>query len=68
VSSWCHWDRGSSAPEFARFAIGRQRAAEYGLHVTFSTIPGTSGQIVFSQSPGVGTQVEYGDTIQLFMV
>jgi hypothetical protein len=36
--------------------------------VTFSTIPGTSGQIVFSQSPGVGTQVEYGDTIQLFMV
>jgi serine/threonine-protein kinase len=43
-------------------------ADEYGLHVTFSTIFGTSGQIVYSQSPGVGTTVEYGDTIQLFMV
>jgi len=58
------------APEFRSLSrsAAEDRAAEYGLHVTFSTIPGTSGQIVFSQSPGVGTQVEYGDTIQLFMV
>ncbi len=59
-----------AAPDFRSLSrsAAEDLAAEYGLHVTFSTIPGTSGQIVFSQSPGVGTQVEYGDTIQLFMV
>ena len=59
-----------AAPDFRSLSrsAAEDLAADYGLHVTFSTIPGTSGQIVFSQSPGVGTQVEYGDTIQLFMV
>ena len=59
-----------AAPDFRSLSrsAAEDLADEYGLHVTFSTIPGTSGQIVFSQSPGVGTQVEYGDTIQLFMV
>jgi serine/threonine-protein kinase len=59
-----------AAPDFRSLSrsAAEDLAAEYGLHVTFSTIPGTSGQIVWSQSPGVGTQVEYGDTIQLFMV
>jgi serine/threonine-protein kinase len=58
------------APDFRSLTReGAQALAdEYGLHVTFSTIFGTSGQIVYSQSPGVGTTVEYGDTIQLFMV
>ena len=58
------------APDFRSLSrsAAEALALEYGLHVTFSTIPGTSGQIVFSQSPGVGTTVQYGDTIQLFMV
>ena len=46
----------------------RRWRTEYGLHVTFSTLFGTSGQLVWSQSPGVGVTVQYGDTIQLFMV
>jgi beta-lactam-binding protein with PASTA domain len=43
-------------------------ADQYGLVVVFSTIPNTSGTIVFSQSPGVGAPVTYGDTITLYLV
>ena len=43
-------------------------ADQYGLILSFATVPGTSGGIVYSQSPGVGTVVRYGDTITLYMV
>jgi eukaryotic-like serine/threonine-protein kinase len=43
-------------------------ADQYGLNLTFSTVYGTSGTIVYSQSPGVNATVRYGDTITLFMV
>jgi eukaryotic-like serine/threonine-protein kinase len=58
------------APDFRSMSRENARALadQYGLHVTFSTLFGTSGQLVWSQSPGVGVTVQYGDTIQLFMV
>jgi serine/threonine-protein kinase len=43
-------------------------ADQYGLVVAFSTVPNTPGTIVFSQSPGVGATVTYGDTITLYLV
>jgi beta-lactam-binding protein with PASTA domain len=46
----------------------RALADQYGLVVVFSTIPNTSGTIVFSQSPGAGSTVTYGDTITLYLV
>jgi serine/threonine-protein kinase len=57
------------APDFSNLShdAAEALAAEYGLHVIFSTFPGTGGDAVFSQSPGVGWTVEYGDTIRLFM-
>jgi serine/threonine-protein kinase len=39
-----------------------------GLVLNFQTVPGTTGSVVFSQSPGVGVTVRFGDTITLFMV
>ncbi len=58
------------APDFRSMSRENAQALadQYGLHVTFSTLFGTSGQLVWSQSPGVGVTVQYGDTIQLFMV
>ena len=58
------------APDFRSMsrADAQALADQYGLHVTFSTLFGTSGQLVWSQSPGVGVTVQYGDTIPLFMV
>ena len=43
-------------------------ADQYGLVVAFSTVPNTSGTIVFSQNPGVGATVTYGDTVTLYLV
>ena len=57
------------APDFRSLSrsAAEDLADQYGLHVIFSTFPGTGGTAVFSQSPGVGWTVEYGDTIRLFM-
>ena len=44
----------------------RAKAADYGLKVTISTVPGTAGTIIISQVPTAGTTVRYGDTIALF--
>ena len=58
------------APDF----IGLSRDAatalgnEWGLVVDFQTIGTTSGTLVYSQNPGVGVLVRYGDTITLYMV
>ncbi len=41
---------------------------EWGLVVDFQTIGTTSGTLVYSQNPGVGVLVRYGDTITLYMV
>ena len=58
------------APNFGGLSkSGAQALADqYGLLLTFKTIPGTTGSVVYSQSPGVGVTVRYGDTISLFMV
>jgi serine/threonine-protein kinase len=58
------------APDF----IGLSRdaattlAAQWGLVPDFQTIGSTSGTLVYSQNPGVGVLVRYGDTITLYMV
>ena len=59
-----------SAPDFGGLSrtAAQSLADEYGLVLSFATVPGTSGGIVYSQSPGVGTVVRYGDTITLYMV
>jgi serine/threonine-protein kinase len=44
----------------------KAKAAEYGLHVTISVVPGTAGTVVISQVPAAGTTVRYGDTITLW--
>ena len=61
--------RSFPAPDFRSLSrtAAQDLADQYGLHVIFSTFPGTGGTAVFSQSPGVGWTVEYGDTIRLFM-
>jgi len=43
-------------------------ADSYGLKLDFKTVFGTSGSVVYSQSPGADTTVAYGDTITLYMV
>ena len=43
-------------------------ADEWGLALDFQTIGTTSGTLVYSQNPGVGVAVMYGDTITLYMV
>ena len=59
-----------SAPNF----IGLSRDAataladQWGLALDFQTIGTTSGTLVYSQNPGVGVTVTYGDTITLYMV
>jgi len=59
-----------SAPNF----IGLSRDAataladQWGLALDFQTIGTTSGTLVYSQNPGVGVTVRYGDTITLYMV
>jgi eukaryotic-like serine/threonine-protein kinase len=58
------------APDF----IGLSRDAataladQWGLIPDFQTIGTTSGTLVYSQNPGVGVLVRYGDTITLYMV
>ena len=58
------------APNFGGLSkSGAQALADqYGLLLVFKTVPGTTGSVVYSQSPGVGVTVRYGDTITLFMV
>ena len=58
------------APDFGGLSrsAAQSLADGYGLVLSFATVPGTSGGIVYSQSPGVGTVVRYGDTITLYMV
>ena len=58
------------APDFGGLSrsAAQSLADQYGLILSFATVPGTSGGIVYSQSPGVGTVVRYGDTITLYMV
>ena len=43
-------------------------ADQYGLKLDFKTVFGTSGSVVYSQTPPTGQTVSYGDTITLFMV
>jgi beta-lactam-binding protein with PASTA domain len=43
-------------------------AEQYGLVLDFRAVAGTSGSVVYSQTPGVGTVVRFGDTITLFLV
>jgi len=43
-------------------------ADQWGLALDFQTIGTTSGTLVYSQNPGVGVTVMYGDTITLYMV
>jgi beta-lactam-binding protein with PASTA domain/tRNA A-37 threonylcarbamoyl transferase component Bud32 len=43
-------------------------ADQHGLKLVFQTVPNTSGSIVYSQQPGVGSTVTYGDAITLFLV
>jgi serine/threonine-protein kinase len=47
-------------------ADARVKAADYGLHITVSVVPGTSGRVIISQVPPAGTTVHYGDTITLW--
>ncbi|MEO8476825.1 MAG: Stk1 family PASTA domain-containing Ser/Thr kinase [Actinomycetota bacterium] len=58
------------APDFRGLSksAAQSLADRYGLAANFQTVPGTTGSVVFSQSPGVGVTVRYGDTITLFMV
>ena len=58
------------APDFRGLSQSAARALAdtSGLIVSFQTVPGTSGSIVFSQNPGAGTTVRNGDTITLYMV
>jgi eukaryotic-like serine/threonine-protein kinase len=57
------------APDFRSMSRSSAQALadRYGLKLDFRTFPGTPGTLVFSQSPGVGVTVRYGDTITLFM-
>ncbi len=43
-------------------------ADQWGLVPDFQTIGTTQGTLVYSQNPGVGVTVSYGDTITLYMV
>ena len=60
-----------AVPDFrGRTRIDAQALAdEWGLVLAFSSIsPNASGTIVYSQSPGIGATVTYGDTISLYLV
>jgi len=58
------------APDFRGISrsAAEDLAAQYGLVLDFQTVAGTSGSLVYSQTPGVGSVVRYGDTITLFLV
>ena len=58
------------APDFRGLSksAAQTLADTKGLVLNFQTVPGTTGSVVFSQSPGVGVTVRFGDTITLFMV
>jgi eukaryotic-like serine/threonine-protein kinase len=43
------------------------KAKDYGLHVSFFDVPGTSAGIVIGQDPTAGTTVHAGDAITLFV-
>ena len=62
--------RNFGAPDF--IGLSRDAATElanqWGLVPDFQTIGTTSGTLVYSQNPGVGVLVSYGDTITLYMV
>jgi beta-lactam-binding protein with PASTA domain/tRNA A-37 threonylcarbamoyl transferase component Bud32 len=47
-------------------AEARAKAAQYGLKVAISVVPGTAGTLIISQVPSAGTTVRYGDTITLY--
>ena len=57
------------APSFIGLTRGaaEDRAAEYGLQVSVTDLPGGTG-VVITQSPAPGVMVSYGDTIQLFLL
>ena len=59
-----------SAPDFTGLTrdAATQLADQWGLIPDFQTIGTTSGTLVYSQNPGVGVLVRYGDTITLYMV
>jgi eukaryotic-like serine/threonine-protein kinase len=58
------------APDFRGLSRDAATALgdRYGLAIDFQTIGTTSGTLVYSQNPGVGVTVTYGDTITLYMV
>jgi serine/threonine-protein kinase len=43
------------------------KAKDYGLHVSFFDVPGTSAGIVIGQDPTAGTTVHAGDSVTLFV-
>ncbi|MEP6972688.1 MAG: PASTA domain-containing protein [Actinomycetota bacterium] len=59
-----------AVPDFSGLTRdGAQALADsYGLAVDFQVIGTTSGTLVFSQNPGVGVTVSYGDLITLYLV
>jgi serine/threonine-protein kinase len=59
-----------SAPNFVGLSrdAATALADQWGLALDFQTIGTTSGTLVYSQNPGVGVTVTYGDTITLYMV
>ena len=58
------------APDFRGLSKGAAQdlGAHYGLVLDFKAVAGTSGSLVYSQTPAGGTVVRYGDTITLFLV
>jgi serine/threonine-protein kinase len=59
-----------AAPDFSGLTRdGAQTLADqYGLVPVFQVIGTTSGTLVYSQNPGIGVTVSYGDTITLYLV
>jgi eukaryotic-like serine/threonine-protein kinase len=58
------------APDFVGLSrdAATALANQWGLVPDFQTVGTASGTLVYSQNPGVGVTVTYGDTITLFMV
>jgi serine/threonine-protein kinase len=56
-------------PSFAGLSknAAEAKAKDYGLHVSFFDVPGTSAGIVIGQDPTAGTTVHAGDTVTLFV-
>ncbi len=48
-------------------SAAQAKADDYGLEVSFFSIPNTQGATVISQSPGVGSTVTYGDAVTLYL-